>query len=61
MTKQTRLILQETAESCMMAMEDFIGHASDLESVGQICDAEDLRELAGQVENFVINLRMKHS
>ena len=61
MKQQTRLILQETLESCMMAMEDFIGHASDLESVGQIGDAEDLRELAGQIENFVINLRLKHS
>lgn len=61
MKQQTRLILQETQEACMMAMEDFIGHASDLESVGQIGDAEDLRELAGQIENFVINLRLKHS
>lgn len=61
MKQQTRLILQETQESCMMAMEDFIGHASDLESVGQIGDAEDLRELAGKIENYVINLRLKHS
>ena len=61
MKQQTRLILQETQEACMMAMEDFIGHASDLESVCQIGDAKDLRELAGQIENFVINLRMKHS
>lgn len=61
MKKQTQLILQETMESCMMAMEDFIGHASDLESIHRIGDAEDLRELAGQIENFVINLRLKHS
>ncbi len=61
MTKQARLILQETSEACMLAMDEFIGHASDLESVGQIGDAEDLRELTGKIENYVINLRMKHS
>jgi hypothetical protein len=61
MNKQTRLILQETSEACMLAMEEFIGHASDLESVGQIGDADDLRQLAGTIENFVINLRLKHS
>ena len=61
MKKQTQLILQETFESCMMAMEDFIGHASDLESIGQICDADDLRQLAGQIEDFIASLRRKHN
>lgn len=61
MKNQTQLILQETFESCMMAMEDFAGHASDLESVGQIGDAEDLREIAGQIEDFIVSLRRKHS
>ena len=61
MKKQTQLILQETFESCMMAVEDFTGHASDLESVGQIGDAEDLRELAGQIEDFIASLRRKHN
>lgn len=61
MTNQTQLILQETFESCMMAMEDFIGHASDLESVNLIGDAENLRELAGQIWNFVISIRMKRN
>lgn len=61
MKKQTQLILQETFESCMIAMEDFTGHASDLESVGQIGDAEDLRELAGQIEDFIASLRRKHN
>ena len=61
MKKQTQLILQETFESCMMAIEDFAGHASDLESVGQLGDAQDLRELAGQIENFIADLHRKHS
>lgn len=61
MKKQTQLILQETFESCMMAVEDFTGHASDLESVGQIGDAEALRELAGQIEDFIASLRRKHN
>lgn len=61
MKKQTQLILQETFESCMMAVEDFTSHASDLESIGQIGDAEDLRELAGQIEDFIASLRRKHN
>ena len=60
MAKQKQLILQETFEDCMIAMDNFIGHASDLESVDQFGDAFDLRELAGESEKFVLNLRDKH-
>lgn len=61
MNKQKQLILQETAEACMLAMDEFVGHASDLELIGQDKTAENLRELAGQIENFVISLRTKRN
>lgn len=60
MTQQKQLILQETFEACNNAIDDFIGHASDLESIDLFCDAYDLRDLAGQIEQYVQRLRQKH-
>ena len=61
MNNQKQLILQETFEACSIAMDNFIGHANDLESVDLFCDAFDLRDLAGQIEQFVQRLRQKHA
>lgn len=61
MNKQTQLVLQETFESCMLTIDEFIGRASDLEAVGQTGDAQGLRELVGKIEDFVTNFRLKHS
>ena len=61
MSNQKQLILQETFESCRIAMDDLVGHANDLESVDLFCDAFDLRDLVGQIEQFVIRLQQKHS
>lgn len=61
MDKQKQLIRQETFESCMTAMDNFIGHASDLESIGDTTDARELRELAGKVEQFINDMRKRHS
>lgn len=61
MTKQKQLVLQETFEECMLAMDNFIGHANDLESVDLFCDAFDLRDLVGQIEQFIQRLRQKHA
>lgn len=57
---QKQLVLQETFECCHLAMEDLLGHASDLESVGFARDGEDLRELIGQIENFIHRMRNRH-
>lgn len=57
---QKQLILQETFECCHLAMEDFIGHASDLESVGFNRDGEDLRRLTGEIENLLHRMRERH-
>ena len=57
---QKQLVLQETFECCHLAMDDLIGHASDLESVGFNADGEDLRQLIGEIENFIIRLRNRH-
>ena len=57
---QKQLILQETFECCHLAMEDFIGHASDLESVGFNRDGEDLRRLKGEIENLLHRMRERH-
>ena len=60
MPDQSKLIVQETTDSCQSAMEDFIGHASDLELVGYGTDANNLRELAGLIEQFINVLRKRH-
>lgn len=57
---QKQLILQETFECCHLAMEDFLGHASDLESVGFNRDGEDLRHLTGEIENLLHRMRERH-
>jgi hypothetical protein len=57
---QKQLILQETFEAVHLAMDDLIGHASDLESVRFNQDAEDLREIIGHLENFIHRLRERH-
>lgn len=57
---QKQLVLQETFECLSMAMEDLIGHASDLESVGFDTDGEIVRILAGQIENTIHHIRERH-
>ena len=57
---QKQLILQETYECCRLAMDDLIGHASDLESVGFARDGEDVREIIGQIENLIHRIRSRH-
>lgn len=57
---QKQLVLQETFEAVHLAMDDLIGHASDLESVGFARDGEDLRSVIGQLENFLHRLRSRH-
>ena len=57
---QKQLILQETFECCHITMEDLIGHASAMESVGFVRDGEDLRQLIGQIENFLHRMRKRH-
>lgn len=61
MTKQKQLVLQETFECASLAMEDLIGHASNLESVGLVADGENVRELAGQIENLIHRIRKRHA
>lgn len=61
MPAQKQLILQETFEAIHLAMDDLIGHANDLESVHFNRDAEELRELIGQLEHFVHRMRVRHS
>ena len=56
MTERT-LVRQETMEACMLAMEDLVGHASDLEIFGFDEEAEQLRSIAGELEQFAINMR----
>ena len=58
---QKQLIRQETFESCMTAIDDFLGHAGDLESIGDTTDARELRELVGQVEQFITDMRLRHA
>ena len=57
---QKQLVRQETFESCMLTIDEFIGHASDLEAVGDTTDARELRELVGHIENFVADMRLRH-
>ena len=57
---QKQLILQETSECLHLAMEDLIGHAGDLESVGFTADGEDIRQLVGQIESAIWKLRRRH-
>ena len=61
MTTQKQLILQETFEACHLAMDDLIGHANDLESVGFLGDAADIRELVGKIEHVMYDMRQRHS
>lgn len=60
MVSQKQLVLQEVFEAVSLAMEDLIGHASDLESVGFNRDGEDLRQVAGQMENFLYRMNDRH-
>lgn len=58
---QRRLVRQETIDACHTAMEDLIGHAGDLESVGLDKEGDALREVAGQIENFIISMSKPRS
>ena len=61
MTRQKQLILQETFESCSLAMQDLLAHAGDLESVGFLGDAFDVREAVGKIEEAINKIRQRHS
>lgn len=61
MTKQKQLVLQETFEACSLAMDELAVHAGDLESIGFLGDAIDVREAIGVLENVIINMRQRHS
>lgn len=58
---QRRLVRQETIDACHTAMEDMIGHAGDLESVGLAKEGDALREVAGHIENFIISMSKPRS
>lgn len=58
---QRRLVRQETIDACHTAMEDLVGHASGLESVGLVKEGDALREVAGQIENFIISMSKPRS
>jgi hypothetical protein len=45
----------------MASMADFAGHASDLEVVGDTTDARELCELIGKIEQFINDMRLRHS
>lgn len=57
MNKQKQLIRQELSESILMCMDTIVCLAGDLESVGDARLAEATRSLAGDLENFVLNMR----
>ena len=57
---QKQLVLQETFECLGLAMDDLIGHASDLESVGFARDGDEIREIVGQIENVIHSIRKRH-
>ena len=57
---QRKLVLQTALEQCMFAMDSIVGQASELESVGLVRDAEDLRSLAGEIENAFYRIRDRH-
>lgn len=58
---QKQLILQETHEAIHLAMDDLIGHASELESIGFNTDGEDIRNVIGQLENLSYRIRDRHN
>ena len=57
---QRKLVLQTALEQCMYAMDGVVHQASELESVGLVRDAEELRALAGEIENAVYRIRDRH-
>ena len=59
--RQRALVRQETIDACHTAMEDMIGRAGDLESVGLDKEGDALREVAGQIENFIIGMSKPRS
>lgn len=58
---QKQLVLQETFGAIHLAMDDLIGHASDLESIGFNNDGEDVRTVIGQLENLSHKIRTRHN
>ena len=58
---QKQLVLQETFEAIHLAMDDLIGHASELEAVGFNTDGEDIRNVIGQLENLSYRIRDRHN
>ena len=60
MNKQRQLVRQELAESILLCMDDIVCFANDLEQLGDMKLAEQTRDLAGQMENFILNMRGKN-
>ena len=54
---QRKIVLQTVLEQCMLAMDSIVHQANELESVGLVRDAEDLRSLAGKIENAFYRIR----
>ena len=44
----------------MLFIDDIVAHAGDLESLGMHRDGEELRNLAGEVENCYYRIRARH-
>lgn len=60
MNKQRQLVRQELAESILLCIDDIVCFANDLEQLGDMKLAEQTRDLAGQMENFILNMRGKN-
>lgn len=57
---QRQLMLQNAIEQCAYAMDSIVHQANELESVGLARDAEDLRSLAGEIENAFRRIHDRH-
>jgi len=57
---QRQLVLQNVLEQVMYALDSVVHQANELESVGLERDAEDLRSLAGEIENATHRIHDRH-
>lgn len=54
-------VRQDVFEHAMCAMSEFICSANDLDAQGDTTDARELRELAGKIDEFITDMRLRHS
>ena len=54
---QKQLVRQEISEAVMLCMDELVCFAGDLESLGDTRHGEDVRSLAGTLENFALSMR----